>query len=90
MRLTSFNEDFVKITGWMSESVRSGPCRRGVSCECEVKPGVRLVYLDNAATSQKPRQVLGELNRFYGSDNSSWMRFSVCFLFFGGGEVGHV
>ena len=41
----------------------------------QVKPGIRLVYLDNAATSQKPRQVLEELNRFYGSDNSSWPRF---------------
>mmetsp|Transcript_9172 Transcript_9172/g.18841 ORF Transcript_9172/g.18841 Transcript_9172/m.18841 type:complete len:496 (+) Transcript_9172:39-1526(+) len=37
----------------------------------EVKPGIRLVYLDNAATSQKPRHVLEELNRFYGSDNSN-------------------
>eukprot|EP00931_Biecheleriopsis_adriatica_P056133 TRINITY_DN33262_c0_g1_i1.p1 TRINITY_DN33262_c0_g1~~TRINITY_DN33262_c0_g1_i1.p1 ORF type:complete len:517 (+),score=91.94 TRINITY_DN33262_c0_g1_i1:77-1627(+) len=37
----------------------------------EVKPGVPLVYLDNAATSQKPRQVLAELDRFYSSDNSN-------------------
>ncbi|CAJ1327795.1 unnamed protein product, partial [Effrenium voratum] len=37
----------------------------------EVKPGVPLVYLDNAATSQKPRQVLEELNRFYAQDNSN-------------------
>jgi len=37
----------------------------------EVKPGVPLVYLDNAATSQKPKQVLAELNRFYSQDNSN-------------------
>ncbi|CAE7885433.1 csd [Symbiodinium necroappetens] len=37
----------------------------------EVKPGVPLVYLDNAATSQKPKQVLDELNRFYSQDNSN-------------------
>jgi len=36
-----------------------------------VKPGVPLVYLDNAATSQKPKQVLDELNRFYSQDNSN-------------------
>ena len=42
-----------------------------------MKPGIRLVYLDNAATSQKPRQVLEELNRFYGSDNSSLGSFGV-------------
>eukprot|EP00913_Durusdinium_trenchii_P032356 g30296.t1 len=37
----------------------------------EVKPGIPLVYLDNAATSQKPRAVLEELSRFYGQDNSN-------------------
>ncbi|CAE7227344.1 csd, partial [Symbiodinium natans] len=37
----------------------------------EVKPGVPLIYLDNAATSQKPKQVLEELNRFYSQDNSN-------------------
>eukprot|EP00930_Biecheleria_cincta_P084235 TRINITY_DN7372_c0_g1_i1.p1 TRINITY_DN7372_c0_g1~~TRINITY_DN7372_c0_g1_i1.p1 ORF type:complete len:523 (+),score=80.60 TRINITY_DN7372_c0_g1_i1:78-1646(+) len=37
----------------------------------ETKPGVPLVYLDNAATSQKPKQVLAELNRFYSKDNSN-------------------
>lgn len=31
---------------------------------------MRLVYLDNAATSQKPRQVIDELRRFYAEDNS--------------------
>ena len=37
----------------------------------KVKPGIPLVYLDNAATSQKPRAVLEELSRFYGQDNSN-------------------
>jgi len=37
----------------------------------EVKPGVPLVYLDNAATSQKPSQVIDELHRFYRQDNSN-------------------
>lgn len=31
----------------------------------EIKPGVPLVYLDSAATSQKPEQVLDEMDRFY-------------------------
>ncbi|MGH7820634.1 MAG: SufS family cysteine desulfurase, partial [Candidatus Binatia bacterium] len=33
--------------------------------------GKPLVYLDNAATSQKPRVVLEALERFYGSDNAN-------------------
>ncbi|MGH2768459.1 MAG: cysteine desulfurase [Actinomycetota bacterium] len=33
--------------------------------------GRPLVYLDNAATSQKPRQVIAELKRFYEEDNSN-------------------
>ncbi len=33
--------------------------------------GFPLVYLDNAATSQKPRQVLEALDRFYLHDNSN-------------------
>jgi len=37
----------------------------------DVRPGVPLVYLDNAATSQKPRQVLDELERVYRSGNSN-------------------
>mmetsp|Transcript_62781 Transcript_62781/g.204901 ORF Transcript_62781/g.204901 Transcript_62781/m.204901 type:complete len:361 (+) Transcript_62781:85-1167(+) len=37
----------------------------------EQRPGVPIVYLDNAATSQKPLQVLAELDRFYRSDNSN-------------------
>lgn len=37
----------------------------------EVRPGVPLIYLDNAATSQKPTRVLAELQRFYQEDNSN-------------------
>lgn len=33
--------------------------------------GKRLVYLDNAATTQKPRQVVDALSRFYLSENSN-------------------
>jgi cysteine desulfurase/selenocysteine lyase len=33
--------------------------------------GKRLVYLDNAATAQKPRQVLDAIRRFYEHDNSN-------------------
>lgn len=33
--------------------------------------GNRLVYLDNAATSQKPRAVIEEVRRFYETDNSN-------------------
>jgi cysteine desulfurase / selenocysteine lyase len=33
--------------------------------------GHRLVYLDNAATSQKPRAVIDEMKRFYERDNSN-------------------
>jgi len=33
--------------------------------------GHRLIYLDNAATSQKPAAVIEELRRFYGRDNSN-------------------
>ncbi len=33
--------------------------------------GFPLVYLDNAATSQKPRAVLEALNRFYENDNAN-------------------
>ena len=33
--------------------------------------GHPLVYLDNAATSQKPRQVIDALSRFYGSANAN-------------------
>jgi cysteine desulfurase/selenocysteine lyase len=33
--------------------------------------GKPLVYLDNAATTQKPRQVIEKLSRFYASENSN-------------------
>src|SRR5271168_1599047 len=33
--------------------------------------GKPLVYLDNAATTQKPRAVLGVLNRYYTRDNAN-------------------
>lgn len=33
--------------------------------------GKRLVYLDNAATTQKPRQVIERLSRYYASENSN-------------------
>jgi cysteine desulfurase/selenocysteine lyase len=33
--------------------------------------GQPLVYLDNAATTQKPRSVIGALDRFYARDNSN-------------------
>ncbi|MGE3856649.1 MAG: aminotransferase class V-fold PLP-dependent enzyme [Dehalococcoidia bacterium] len=37
----------------------------------EVASGVPLVYLDNAATSQKPVQVIAELTRFYRDHNAN-------------------
>jgi cysteine desulfurase/selenocysteine lyase len=33
--------------------------------------GKRLVYLDNAATTQKPQAVIDRLTRFYGSENAN-------------------
>ena len=33
--------------------------------------GKRLIYLDNAATSQKPKQVINALNEFYSKHNSN-------------------
>jgi cysteine desulfurase/selenocysteine lyase len=33
--------------------------------------GQPLIYLDYAATSQKPRQVLAALQRYYGHDNAN-------------------
>ena len=35
------------------------------------RSGHPLVYLDNAATSQKPRQVIDAVARFYGNDNAN-------------------
>jgi len=37
----------------------------------DVRPGVPLVYLDSAATSQKPVQVLQKMEEFYKRDNSN-------------------
>jgi cysteine desulfurase/selenocysteine lyase len=36
-----------------------------------VRDGHPLVYLDNAATSQKPRQVIAAISRFYSSENAN-------------------
>jgi cysteine desulfurase/selenocysteine lyase len=36
-----------------------------------VRDGRPLVYLDNAATSQKPRQVIAAISRFYTSENAN-------------------
>jgi cysteine desulfurase / selenocysteine lyase len=36
-----------------------------------VRDGRPLVYLDNAATSQKPRQVIAAISRFYSSENAN-------------------
>ncbi len=37
----------------------------------EVRPGVPLVYLDSTATSQKPRQVIETMDRFYRLSNAN-------------------
>src|SRR5690606_11291330 len=38
----------------------------------QVRPhGKRLVYLDNAATSQKPRQVIDRIKRYYEEENAN-------------------
>ena len=37
----------------------------------EVAPGVPLVYLDSAATSQKPRPVIDAMTRFYEHINAN-------------------
>ncbi len=37
----------------------------------EVRPGVPLVYLDSAATSQKPRAVIDAMSRFYQEQNAN-------------------
>ncbi len=37
----------------------------------EVKPGVKLVYLDSTATSQKPESVIESMNQFYRHSNAN-------------------
>ncbi len=37
----------------------------------EVAPGVPLIYLDNAATSQRPVQVIAEITRYYRDHNAN-------------------
>jgi cysteine desulfurase/selenocysteine lyase len=37
----------------------------------EVRPGVPLVYMDSAATSQKPYQVIEAISSFYGNQNAN-------------------
>jgi cysteine desulfurase/selenocysteine lyase len=37
----------------------------------EVRPGVPLIYLDSAATSQKPKAVLDAVNRYYRESNAN-------------------
>lgn len=37
----------------------------------EIRPGVPLIYLDNAATSQKPISVIESMNQFYLQQNSN-------------------
>ena len=39
--------------------------------EREVHPGKKLVYLDNAATSQKPNQVIDVISEFYRNNNAN-------------------
>jgi cysteine desulfurase/selenocysteine lyase len=39
--------------------------------DLEVRPGVPLVYLDSAATSQKPLAVIEAMNRYYQSSNAN-------------------
>ena len=39
--------------------------------EREVRPGVQVVYLDSTATSQKPFQVIGAMDRFYRESNAN-------------------
>ena len=39
--------------------------------EREVKPGVKLVYLDSTASSQKPKQVIEAMDQYYRSSNAN-------------------
>ena len=37
----------------------------------KLKDGKRLVYLDNAATTQKPKEVIDSISRYYSEYNSN-------------------
>ncbi len=37
----------------------------------EVRPGVKVVYLDSTATSQKPESVIEAMNAFYRRSNAN-------------------
>ena len=37
----------------------------------EIRPGVPLIYLDSAATTQKPRQMIEAVTNFYQSQNAN-------------------
>lgn len=39
--------------------------------DVEVQPGVKLVYLDSGATSQKPVQVIERMNQYYRAENAN-------------------
>jgi cysteine desulfurase / selenocysteine lyase len=39
--------------------------------EREVKPGVKLIYLDSTASAQKPRQVLEAMDNYYRTSNAN-------------------
>src|SRR3972149_11932854 len=39
--------------------------------ERETRPGVRLIYLDSAATSQKPRRVIEAMSSYYEQNNAN-------------------
>src|SRR5512136_488314 len=39
--------------------------------EREVRPGVRLVYLDSTATTQKPERVLRAMDEYYRTNNAN-------------------
>jgi len=55
----------------MTQSIDWASIRRDFPILDQQVHGRPLVYLDNAATSQKPRQVLDALMKYYNSDNSN-------------------
>lgn len=55
-----------RVLGWDAHRIRADfPILQ------QTMNGVPLVYLDNAATSQKPRVVIERLSRFYSEENSN-------------------